>query len=161
MMTTIDDPGQVLDPAVAVGEARARRAPGEAKGDPERDRGGASPRLWIVSASSATLPERSHDGKLEHGGDARITNDHLIAQMPRAVVAIEGRSHRGYGHGHDVVLILTQVMGVIRVRGEAEPVIARRKHGGGSGALHAVIALNSSMVVRCSRPTWPTAASRQ
>jgi hypothetical protein len=50
----------------------------------------ASPTLWMVSASRATLPEISTMKIWKTAVIARITKDHLIAQMPRSVVAIVG-----------------------------------------------------------------------
>ena len=85
-----DDPGQVLDPAVAVGKARARRRRASTNATQSGIAVPASPKLWIVSASSATLSESATITSCMRLVIARITNDHLIAQMPRAVVAIEG-----------------------------------------------------------------------
>jgi hypothetical protein len=46
--------------------------------------------LWIVSASSATLPEKYTTTSCNSAVAARITKDHLIAQMPLAVVEMLG-----------------------------------------------------------------------
>jgi hypothetical protein len=50
----------------------------------------ASPMLWMVSARSATLSETNTTTSCRAAVAARIKNDHLIAQMPRAVVAMVG-----------------------------------------------------------------------
>ena len=50
----------------------------------------ASPTLWIVSARSATLPETTTTTSCKAAVTARMTNDHLTAQMPRVVVAMVG-----------------------------------------------------------------------
>ena len=44
----------------------------------------------MVSASYATLPVAKTAASCNAAVMARMTNDHLIAQMPRSVVVIEG-----------------------------------------------------------------------
>ena len=75
--------------------------------------------LWIVSASSATLPE-SATITLHETVIARM-NDHLIAQMPRAVVAIEGRPRRCVAVAMPAMIVLMAVvMPMIYALGEPE-----------------------------------------
>ncbi|WP_346283336.1 hypothetical protein [Bradyrhizobium sp. CW4] len=50
----------------------------------------ASPTLWIVSASSAMLPENTTTTNCRTEVIANTTNDHFMAQMPFVVVAIVG-----------------------------------------------------------------------
>jgi hypothetical protein len=44
----------------------------------------ASPMLWMVSASSATLPDQNTTTSCKAAVIARMTNDHLMAHMPRS-----------------------------------------------------------------------------
>ena len=50
----------------------------------------ASPKLWIVSASNATLPDIITTATWDKAVMARMTKDHLIAQIPRSVVTRVG-----------------------------------------------------------------------
>jgi len=50
----------------------------------------ASPKLWMVSDSSATLPESSTTKSCKRAVAISPTNDHFTAQMPRSEVATEG-----------------------------------------------------------------------
>src|SRR3954471_21630633 len=64
----------------------------------------ASPILWMVSARSATEPEITTTASCKAAVMARIMKDHLMAQMPRSVVAIVGSTtRRAYDRGcrHD------------------------------------------------------------
>ena len=60
----------------------------------------ASPTLWMVSASNATLPEAKTTTSCKAAVIARITKDHLMAQMPFSVVARLDRSRRAYGRAY-------------------------------------------------------------
>ncbi len=50
----------------------------------------ASPTLWIMSASRATLPDTNTTANWIAAVMARMMNDHLIAQTPRSVDAMLG-----------------------------------------------------------------------
>src|SRR3990172_5721508 len=50
----------------------------------------ASPKLWIVSARSATLPEKRTTTTWKRAVASSPTKDHLIAEIPRCVERIVG-----------------------------------------------------------------------
>src|SRR5215213_5302723 len=50
----------------------------------------ASPKLWMVSESKATLPDISTTVSCKRAVAMRPTNDHLMAQIPRSEVAMAG-----------------------------------------------------------------------
>src|SRR5829696_3421191 len=50
----------------------------------------ASPKLWMVSESSATLPESATTTSCERAVAISPTKDHLMAQIPRSEVAMVG-----------------------------------------------------------------------
>lgn len=50
----------------------------------------ASPKLWIMSASRATLPERATTTAWKSAVAIGPTKDHFNAHTPRSVEAIEG-----------------------------------------------------------------------
>ena len=84
----------------------------------------------MVSASNATLPETATTASCKTAVIARITNDHLTAQIPRAVVAMVGSMTPWVWPRPVTVIMMMSV--VIRGRGEAEPGSRGAKHGGGS-----------------------------
>lgn len=50
----------------------------------------ASPKLWMVSKSSATLPEKNTTVTCTKAVTNRPAKDHFTVRMPRSEVAIEG-----------------------------------------------------------------------
>ena len=85
------DAGQILDPPVAVGEARARLAAAPA-------RKAIHSGIAVVGVANVVdgIGQQRDAARGEHHDScsaavtARMTNDHLMAQMPRSVVAIDG-----------------------------------------------------------------------
>src|SRR5215212_4638245 len=61
-----------------------------AKAIPKGTAVAASPKLWMVSDSSATLPESSTTTSCKRAVARSPTNDHFTAQMPRSEVAMVG-----------------------------------------------------------------------
>ena len=84
------DAGDILDAAVSIGNVRVGLRRASTKAIQSGIAVVASPKLWMVSASSAMLPDTTTTSICKAAVTARITNDHLIAQMPRSVVAIVG-----------------------------------------------------------------------
>ena len=86
-----DDAGQVLHPAEAIGEGLGRLAAGQHEGDPQRDgRRGIADVVDGVGEQRDASPRRTRRRAAAAAVTARMTKDHLIAQMPRSVVAIVG-----------------------------------------------------------------------
>src|SRR5262249_55060041 len=93
------DSGQVLDATEPVGEPAGRPPPSppesparrvSQKAMPSGIAVAASAKLWMVSARSATLPDRTTTATWRLAVTSRPMNDHLSAQSPRAVEAIDG-----------------------------------------------------------------------
>ena len=90
MISTISDAGEILDPPVAVGEGSGGLAPGQHEGDPERNgSGGVADIVDGVGKQRDAARDDDH-AICKPAVTARIANDHLIAQMPRAVVVMLG-----------------------------------------------------------------------
>ena len=153
-----EDAGQVLDPAIAIGKAPRRLAPRQHERDPKRDRG------RRVANVVDGVGQQRHAAR----GDtttsickaaviARMTNDHLMAQMPR-VGRRDGRIDDAVGMA--MPTSVTVAMGGVP-RCEAEPIEKRAaEDAGGCRGVHRnlLIALSSAS---CSRLPAPTAPTRQ
>ena len=128
----------------------------------------ASPILWIVSASSATLPEKA---------TTIICRPAVIARSDeRPLDRPDAAARRGDGRVHDAMRVPVPAFAVgmavavaavasmgMSVLAEAEPVERCPQHGRPSPApqRYLAISLNSSIGRRLPRGTGPTASSRQ
>src|SRR6266496_3817695 len=83
-------PRQVLYTTISEGKTSAWLLAREEKGDAERNGSRGTAKLWIVSASNATLPEAATTMTWNSAVAISPMKDHFTAQSPRAELAIDG-----------------------------------------------------------------------